>query len=463
VNQSFVIRVTLAVAIISVFLLTGLNTFQIATSKSETINDPYAEYESATVDVTQVAETRPNGTVFTDGGISGGHLVAINPNGTLKYYTNSYDEYYDVDPIDNNRVMVTAMQEYNRADCPADHPCSREQILVINLDTQATHVVYERFRKHTSENEWHDVDKIGEDRYLVAGMEKERVFIVNVTTGIITWSWDPQENYNITTGGTQALGTNAWPWDWTHLNDVEHLEDGRIMVSMRNHDQVIFINKTTGIESDWTLGENDNTSIMFEQHNPDYIPDNSGTPAVLVADSHNNRVVEYERQNRSWKKTWGWTDAQMQWPRDADRLPNGHTLVADSNGNRVIEINQNGSIIWSISPAASVYDVERFNTGDESTGGQSAVQIGLESRATQISTISQAQDIDASGVEYIKIRIKHLLPPILTNALLTITPWWWTWVGFDGVLLAISITCIIVDIILTFPSLKIRFPIVRDK
>jgi hypothetical protein len=34
-------------------------------------------------------------------------------------------------------------------------------------------------------------------------------------------------------------------------------------------------------------------------------------------------------------------------PYEADRLPNGHTLIADNNHRRVIEVNPAGEIIWS--------------------------------------------------------------------------------------------------------------------
>jgi hypothetical protein len=77
-----------------------------------------------------------------------------------------------------------------------------------------------------------------------------------------------------------------------------------------------------------------NGSLFYEQHNPDYIPEERGGPAVLVADSENGRVVEYGRTpgngtpvtDGTWERTWQWRDGRLQWPRDADRLPNGGWL-----------------------------------------------------------------------------------------------------------------------------------------
>jgi hypothetical protein len=296
--------------VISLVLLIITNGFTLITKADTRTTEN--RFETATPDETQLAPERSTGTVITAYRGGSGHLIALNPNGTLRQYLGQHDEYYDVDPITQTRVLVAAMDELTAEECPASHPCTLEMILIVNLDTGHTERVYERYRKGTSENEWHDVDKIGNNRYLVAEMERESIFIVNTTSEIITWQWDSQSYYNISTGGSQVFGTPAWPEDWTHLNDVEQLPDGRIMVSMRNHDQILFINRTTGVDESWTLGENDNTSILFEQHNPDYIPKKRGGPAVVVADSQNNRIIEYQRENGEWNTTWEWTDADMQ-------------------------------------------------------------------------------------------------------------------------------------------------------
>jgi hypothetical protein len=141
-------------------------------------------------------------------------------------------------------------------------------------------------------------------------------------------------------------------------------------------DQVVFLAPTAGpdggwgVQSNWSLGSDDRRSVLFEQHNPDYIPADRGGPAVLVADSENGRVVEYERTGGTWNRTWGWTDARLQWPRDADRLPSGNTLVVDSHGDRVLEVRPDGQVVWSVT-VGMPYDAERLGTGDESAGGQS--------------------------------------------------------------------------------------------
>ncbi len=182
------------------------------------------------------------------------------------------------------------------------------------------------------------------------------------------------------------------------------------MLSPRNMDRVIFVEPGEGVQEDWTLGEEDNYDILNEQHNPDYIPESEGGPAVIIGDSENNRVIEYQRQDGEWVETWKWRDAQMQWPRDADRLPNGHTLVSDSNGNRVFEVDEEGEVVWSVN-IAFPYESERLGTGDESSGGPSAQSADIGSRNPSVD-------------EQFWIGLKNVIPGKYLNGLMYITPVW---------------------------------------
>lgn len=247
------------------------------------------------------------------------------------------------------------------------------------------------------------------------------------------WTWEASSTYPRSGGG-------AYPNDWTHLNDVEQIPDGRVMASLRNQDQVVFIHPETGLQPNWTLGAENNHSILYEQHNPDYIPPSRGGPAVIVADSHNNRLVEYHRINNSWRQTWQWTDTEMAWPRDADRLPNGNTLIVDSHGGRVLEVNQSGVIVWKIDGARSIYDAERLGTGDESQGGWSANSLNLTSRTTGTSnaeTNDAVQTRQPSKLDKLKHVMKEMIPTKLIASVEFVLP---NWMGFfDAIWLVIGV------------------------
>ena len=385
----------------------------------------------------QAAEPRDNITVIaTDsnswrGEASSGpraraELVAFNPDGSVLYYNDSHTRYWDVDPVPGTRATV----EYMFADhlapsvCPdtsnfaqrrvdeevwneyeetrSTDACTRNGYERVNLTTGEVTRVWNETTPGKEATRYHDADRLNETHLAVADIYLDRVFVVNSTSDQTEWTWNASSAFPRETGG-------PYPEDWTHINDIEVLEDGRLMVSARNQDRVVFLNRS-GLVDGWTLGEEDDYSILYEQHNPDYIPPERGGPAVLVGDSENNRVVEYQRTGDSWEQSWVWRDARMQWPRDADRLPNGHTLITDSNGNRVIEVDKQGEVVWSVN-IAFPYEAERLGTGDESAGGPSATQANLDSRTGSLS-------------DRVLIFAKQLIPGKYLNGLMYVTPFW---------------------------------------
>ena len=355
-------------------------------------------------------------------------LVGFWPNGSLLYYNDSHTRYWDVDPVPGTQATV----EYLYADhipeskCPTDWnltrrtvtqemwsryatshadegACTSNGIERVNLTTGNVTTIWSEDTPGKEATRYHDADRLNETHFVVADIYLDRVFVVNTTSGQVSWTWNASEAFPRSTGG-------PYPYDWSHINDVNVLDDGRLMVSARNQDRVGFLEPGRGLLENWTLGAEDEYDILYEQHNPDYIPKKNGGPAVVVGDSENNRVVEYQRENGEWTRTWTWQDAQMQWPRDADRLPNGNTLVTDSNGNRVFEVNQNGKIVWSVQ-IAFPYEAERLGTSDESAGGPSATRAAIQSRS------------HGFWAEF-WITVKDVLPGKYVNGLMYITPAW---------------------------------------
>jgi hypothetical protein len=379
-----------------------------------------------------------------------GDLVAVVPNGSVLYQANRYQSYWDVDPTPagNRTALYTASETLNgsEVECNSETACLRNRIERVNFTTGDRTRLFSRISPTSHGAEWHDVDRINDTHYLVAGMRLDRTFIVNVETGIITWQWDAQEAFAIASGG-------PYPEDWTHLNDVEAIdapagsgENGTwIMASPRNQDRVIFIDLDEGIERDWTLGSEDELSILYEQHNPDFIPQENGGPAVVVGDSENNRVIEYQRRDGSWEQTWVWDNGRLQWPRDADRLPNGHTLVTDSNGGRVIDVAPNGSVVWTL-PIDHPYEAERFGTSPESGGGPSAVRAGLDSRRASSSE---------AGL------IRSVLPPRVFNGLLTVLPWWLSILSAGVLVVLVGVLLVWGAIEAWWSSVTLQVPIKR--
>ncbi len=411
-------RTQRAVFLALILLFSGIILHQYVSAGPFTAEYPY---EDEAASGATVAGERANYTVVTSD--DPGRIIVLSPDGSIAYYNNSLDEYYDVDPLDYPYVAYVAQEKFPIHRCPrTETSCTFNILERLNIRTGETERLYTYYTAGRTASEWHDVDIIGDGIYLVAAIKSNRVFIYNQTTGMMPWGWDAQEDFPVEGGG-------PYPRDWTHLNDVELLDDGRIMVSLRNQDQVVFLSRTQGLLEDWTLGAEDDHSILYEQHNPDYIPEELGGPAVVIGDSENNRVVEYQREDGAWNRSWVWQDEQMQWARDGDRLPNCHTLVTDTHGYRVFELDENADIAWDFSPLQGTYDAERIGTGDGSAGGPSAVECGIPSKSVGATTGSES-----AGAAGLKLQIRRTVPNKILNAVLYVKPFWMDMTGVLAVL-----------------------------
>jgi len=399
--------------------------------------------------------------VTTQKGPRGGMLAVFDGDGDTVYRNATYDAYWDVDPAPDGEhtLEFVASREVHGPDCPDAgrvEKCFEVVIQQENVSTGGTSRLYSRIDYMTytdrfgpSESlRWHDVDRVNDTHFVVADNEENRVVFLDVRTGIVTWEWEAESAFSPESGG-------VYPYDWTHVNDVELVRDGRVIqVSLRNQDQVIHLDRRTGrVRSSFTLGADDRHDILYEQHNPDYIPASRGGPAVLVGDSENNRVVEYQHEDGNWTRTWLFTDARLQWPRDADRLPNDHTLVTDSLGDRVIEVDESGEVVYSVDIAVP-YEAERLETPDESGGGTSARRADLQSRSPE--TVDRSPSLGQ--------RVKSLFPSKLVNALQHVTPGWMGVVEFGAlVVFVVAGTLLAVFEAYARWTVSLRSPLLVDR
>ena len=369
-------------------------------------------------------------------------IAAFLPNGTLVYYDDRYRVYFDVDPVPGARYTVeyVAASHLSGEACSAvsSEECTRNVVERVNLTTGDHETVYAEVTPRIYSARWHDVDRLNDTYLVVADIVNDGVYAVDTRDGSIAWRWNASAHYDRDQGGESG--------DWTHVNDVELLADGSVMVSPRNMDEVIFLERGPdgwAVNESRTVGTDDDHSVLYEQHNPDYIPEARGGPAVLVADSENGRIVEFNRTEAGWEQEWVWRDVRLQWPRDADRLPDGSTLVVDSHGDRVAEIGPRDEVVWS-ADVGMPYDVERLGTGDESAGGPaanyrqatnerpgnaSAVVANLTGNAVS----GDQAGVSRSAVDRFWLGLKDLVPSLVANGLLYVAP---AWVRFSDLVFA---------------------------
>jgi hypothetical protein len=309
----------------------------------------------------------------TDGDTGGIYVIDTETKAIVAAHTSYYDQYFDVDPIDDETVLFTVRTRKNVSGEPFHY-----QAVLWN------------WRRDTVEDSFavppgtHDVDHLGGQRYIVAsklgagghgeerwldlvmsrGWLEERpagmnhsIYILDRESGRITWQYRFQAHYPDTAG-------DGIENDYTHLNDVDVVHNGSaILASPREFDRVILIDRETK-ETIWELGAEDDYETLYEQHNPVLLT--RAPPTVLVADSRNGRVVEYTRRGDTWVQTWSYGKHALGWPRDADRLPNGNTMITDSE--TVSVVSPEGEIVWERDIGVNPYDIERLAYGDEPRG-----------------------------------------------------------------------------------------------
>ncbi|MFC7027535.1 aryl-sulfate sulfotransferase [Halomicroarcula sp. GCM10025324] len=313
-------------------------------------------------------------------------LVAVDERGRLEWThqnpegTNGW--FFDVDPLPNGNLLVVSPREGNT--------------LIYEFDPETQERVWKRLLPY---EDTHDADMLNDTALVISHMRAweesnqtsmDEIVVYNLTTDEVTWSWQYRNHFPPSTDG----GMND---DWTHSNDVDPVGDDQFLVSPRNFDQVLLINRTTK-DIDMRLGADGNHSTLDEQHNPDFLRGEDATPTMLVADSHNNRVVEYAYTNGTWTRTWSVGSNTLNWPRDADRLPNGNTLITDTLNHRVIEVTPTGEIVWEYYATWGPYDSERVAHGDGSKGPTIR-----EQNATGTYDITGSANLTAGGEQSVPV------------------------------------------------------------
>jgi dipeptidyl aminopeptidase/acylaminoacyl peptidase len=80
-------------------------------------------------------------------------------------------------------------------------------------------------------------------------------------------------------------------------------------------------------------------------HSAQWLPDSD---TILIADTHNNRVIEVDRTGRI---VWRYANPGLLYPNDADRLANGNTLITVRDADLVVEVTPQGKVARHLSGA----------------------------------------------------------------------------------------------------------------
>ena len=316
---------------------------------------------------------------------SPGGIEIVNTTSKERVWAHDDDRcmrYYDAEPVDNSTLLITA-------NCERDTGGRIRLAMEYNWRTNTTERAF-RIPRDT-----HDVDKLGPHRYAVADIVDQTAYVYNYTADD-TVDWASFRNVSVRNGWRggydweydftrrfpeSAGGEEGYDGDYTHLNDIDAVDNGSaFLLSPRDFNRVMLVNRSTKAV-EWTLGSQDDTSVLAGQHHPALL--STDPPTVLVGDSLNHRVVEYRRvagregadslddDGDGWVRTWtyiGMDVGGLNWPRDVHRLPNGNTLVMDTGNDRVLEVAPNGTTVWTYETMANPFDVDRYAHGDQPRG-----------------------------------------------------------------------------------------------
>ena len=134
--------------------------------------------------------------------------------------------------------------------------------------------------------------------------------------------------------GTQGSG----PGELNCPHAVKRLSSGNTLIADYNNHHVIEVNSSGATV--WQYGTGTPGSGTNQLNFPTDAERLSGGN-TLIADRSNNRVIEVDND-----KTIVWEMTGLNHPFDADRLDNGNTLITDYRNHRVIEVDLSGAIVW---------------------------------------------------------------------------------------------------------------------
>jgi hypothetical protein len=173
-------------------------------------------------------------------------------------------------------------------------------------------------------------------------------YLVEMTKdGRTVWEWRSWEHLDPAKDTiTEIQGDRS---EWTHGNAVLELPDGDLLVSFRDISTVIKIERQTG-DIVWKLG----APPLSGQHAPTPLPNGN----ILIFDNGPHRLDEsfpfsrvIEVNPATKGIVWKYQEAipsNFFSPRisNAQRLPNGNTLINDGWFGRFFEVTLAGEVVW---------------------------------------------------------------------------------------------------------------------
>ena len=140
-----------------------------------------------------------------------------------------------------------------------------------------------------------------------------------------------------------------------HTNAVTRLANGNTMISLRNIDRTVEVDPAGKVVHEVLYGRGIPAKIKAmarKRHGTDWAfrphdPEIEANGDIVVAAPGINRVIEVTKDGAKVRTIGKWPiKSDYHGVRDANRLPNGDTLVVGDY--RIFEVSPDGQVVWSL-------------------------------------------------------------------------------------------------------------------
>ena len=207
----------------------------------------------------------------------------------------------------------------------------------------------------------HDADRLPNGNTIFVfgfGDQKSDAQVTEVNSkGQVVWRWFAKDHLDV------PPYSSIYNDGWVHTNAVIRLPNGNTLISLRNFDMVVEVNPEGAVVR--KIGE----GILIGIHDPEILP-NGNILGALPAIRLPVHVIEIDPNNDAvvWQFTWP-SELMPQYARDANRLPNGNTLITGTTA--IVEVTPQGKIVWQLrlqdvspeqaSEGSAFYKADRIN------------------------------------------------------------------------------------------------------
>jgi len=209
--------------------------------------------------------------------------------------------------------------------------------------------------QHLDKEASHDVDRLdnGNTIYARAWVEKGEDLVVEVDQyGQKVWSYDGISHFD------QYPFSDIDRGGWAHTNSVERLPNGNTLVSLRNFQMVVELDKQEkivwkqlfdceGAYTKWDI-DHSGSPAGCNPHGPEIDHEQNTLIIALRMGARRSQEPDnvYFIDRTTGQVVREWSGEKSRRIRDIDLLSNGNLLIQDNN--KLIELSATGEIVWQL-------------------------------------------------------------------------------------------------------------------